>query len=177
MKLKAILATTNDGIIGHEQDMPWPFSKTDLGRFKKLTGEDDLFMGRKTFDTIIQKVKKPLPKRKHWVLSTNLVHDHDQVNVIHSPKELPHELDDVTMWMIGGATIYNQYMLRGVPKQGASANFPVYTQVDEIHWSFFPGKYKGDAVVDARLEDALEDFNMINCKVCDDHIYIHLERK
>ena len=52
--------------------MPWDGNyPADLKHFRELTRGKPLLMGRKTFDSIIQRNGKPLPGRDHYVLTSN----------------------------------------------------------------------------------------------------------
>lgn len=62
-----IYAMTLDGIIGSKGRLPWPHLKRDMNRFKKLTLNKTVIMGRKTYESI----GKELPKRQNLILSRN----------------------------------------------------------------------------------------------------------
>lgn len=62
--LALIVAMTPDGIIGKDGKIPWHYPE-DLKRFKALTTNHAIVMGRKTFESI----GRPLPNRTNIVLS------------------------------------------------------------------------------------------------------------
>ena len=64
MATSIIVAMTPDRVIGRDGRLPWRLS-TDLQRFKRLTMEHHLIMGRKTFDSI----GRLLPGRETVVVS------------------------------------------------------------------------------------------------------------
>ena len=66
MSIKLICAISKNNVIGNENKLPWNISE-DLKRFKELTTNNWIVMGRKTFDSI----GRPLPNRKNIVLSKN----------------------------------------------------------------------------------------------------------
>lgn len=68
IKIRLIFASTNEGGIGLNCDMPWGKSlKSDLARFKELTMGNTVVMGFKTYKSI----GKPLAGRNNVVLSKN----------------------------------------------------------------------------------------------------------
>ena len=65
-EIKMIVALDRAGIVGKGNKIPWQL-KRDMKTFKRLTKNNVIIMGRKTFESI----GKPLPKRKNIVLTTN----------------------------------------------------------------------------------------------------------
>ena len=61
-----IYARAANGAIGHEDTLPWRLP-ADLKRFKALTMNKPMIMGRKTFDSL----PGLLPGRRHIVLTRN----------------------------------------------------------------------------------------------------------
>ena len=62
-----IVAMTEDGVIGLGGTLPWHYS-ADLKRFKRVTLNSTIIMGRKTWDSLpIQ----PLPERQNIVITRN----------------------------------------------------------------------------------------------------------
>ena len=66
MSIKLICAVSKNNVIGYNNKLPWNISE-DLKRFRELTSENIIVMGRKTYDSI----GRPLPKRENLVLSKN----------------------------------------------------------------------------------------------------------
>ena len=56
---KTNLCISKNNVIGNNNKLPWNISE-DLKRFKELTSENIIVMGRKTFDSI----GRPLPIEK-----------------------------------------------------------------------------------------------------------------
>lgn len=100
---KAIAAMSLNHAIGCEQKLPWHIPE-ELKWFKQVTLNQTLVMGRKTFESM---GCRPLPQRKTYVLTRSNV-DFQGVEVIHSPEELYHL--DGTVWVCGGAQIYEQFL-------------------------------------------------------------------
>lgn len=69
MKFSIIVATDKHGGIGKGNKIPW-HQPADLRRFRELTMNHPLIIGRKTWESI----GRPLPGRTMIVLSANAVH-------------------------------------------------------------------------------------------------------
>lgn len=108
MKLSAIVAMSENEVIGVEGRLPWHLSE-DLKRFKRLTMGSPIIMGRKTFESI----GKPLPGRENLVLSRADV-EWEGVQVFNSMDALLHHLkvqpDQSQAFVIGGSEIYQAFM-------------------------------------------------------------------
>lgn len=101
-----IAAVSTNNVIGKNGQLPWHL-KTDLQRFKKLTENHVIIMGRKCFESI----GKPLPNRTNVVVSSNT--DLEIPGCIVKPS-LQYAADyansryDSTPFIIGGGTLYRQ---------------------------------------------------------------------
>jgi dihydrofolate reductase len=108
MQIKMILATDSNGCIGYNNDLVFK-SRKDLKRFKELTTNNIVVMGSKTYESL---GSKPLPNRINIVLSNKLndnnVHVYNNINTMLS--EMIQYYPDKTIWIIGGANIYNQFI-------------------------------------------------------------------
>jgi dihydrofolate reductase len=62
------VAVADNLVIGSDNDLPWYFPE-DLKRFKEITLGKTVVMGRKTFESIVKRLGKPLPGRKNVVIS------------------------------------------------------------------------------------------------------------
>ena len=79
IKIAAIVAMANNRCIGKNNDMPW-YIPEDFKHFKAKTLGKPIIMGRKTFQSIIDRNGKPLPKRQNIVISrTGYDYDHPDV--------------------------------------------------------------------------------------------------
>ena len=111
MKINIIVANCFYGGIGKSNTLPFSFKK-DLKYFSKITkGEKDfsngLLMGRNTWESL---PNKPLPKRHNYVISNTLRGDY-VFNTIDSCIEHSRKQDLHTLWVIGGAKIYEEFIL------------------------------------------------------------------
>ena len=68
MSLSIICALAANRVIGRMNRLPWHLPE-DLAYFKKATFGRPVIMGRKTFDSIIKILGKPLPGRKNIIIS------------------------------------------------------------------------------------------------------------
>lgn len=105
--LSLIVATTYEGIIGHEGKLLWRIP-TDLKFFKEKTLGHKILMGRKTFESL----GKPLPGREHIVLTRD---EHyaapEGVTLIHRLEEvLPYAQEEEEVFLIGGGELFRQFM-------------------------------------------------------------------
>jgi dihydrofolate reductase len=108
-RLILLAAVAQRNVIGIRNELPWHLPE-DLKRFKALTTGHTVAMGRKTFDSIVTRLGKPLPNRRsvvltrdrHWAPS---VGDAASVRVVHGVDELL-ALSDDPIYIIGGAEIY-----------------------------------------------------------------------
>jgi len=64
-----IAAMSSNRVIGKDNKLP-RYLPEDLKRFKDLTSEETVLMGRQTFESI----GKPLPGRNNIVVSKHLTH-------------------------------------------------------------------------------------------------------
>ena len=100
---KAIVAVSQDGVIGRNGDLPWRLSG-DLQWFKKITMGHTILMGRKTWDSL----PKALPGRENWVLSRRNLRS-EGMRLFSSLKDVAEHLPDrQTLFVIGGGEVYRQ---------------------------------------------------------------------
>ncbi len=104
--LSIIVAKAKNNVIGKNNKLIWHI-QDDMKRFKKLTMNHTIIMGRNTFESL----GKVLPNRFHIVLTNdkNYRIDNKNVLVIHNISELNKYVNDENEnFVIGGASIYNQ---------------------------------------------------------------------
>lgn len=89
--------------IGINNQLPWRLPE-DLAHFKRVTLNQPIIMGRKTFESI----GRPLPKRRNIVVTRNLNWRHDGVEVVHSLNEAMQLIGDEPASIVGGAEIYKE---------------------------------------------------------------------
>ena len=140
-----IYARAANGVIGKDGTLPWHLP-ADLKRFKALTMGRPMIMGRKTF----QSLGKPLPGRRHIVLTRRETWDSEGADVARTVDEaLALARQDASasqIAIIGGAAVYDVFR-------------PLAQRIEltEIH-----ADYEGDTVMkplsDEWVAIAREDF-------------------
>lgn len=95
--------------IGKNNNLPWHL-KEDLAFFHRTTKNHTVVMGRKTYESIISKIGKPLPNRRNIILTRR--HDfyiqHPDCHVVHSYHEILEITHDI--FVIGGSEIYELFL-------------------------------------------------------------------
>lgn len=98
--ISIIAAVSLNNCIGVNNSIPWKI-KEDMQLFKKLTTNNTIIMGRKTFESI----GKPLPNRKNIVITSSKI---DGIETYNSLKESLNNKDNI--FLIGGSKIYLEGM-------------------------------------------------------------------
>ncbi|MCW2639745.1 MAG: hypothetical protein JWP76_2051 [Dactylosporangium sp.] len=62
VRTSLLLAATEDDVIGRDNDLPWHLP-TDMRRFKALTAGHVVVVGRRTHESILSRLGRPLPGR------------------------------------------------------------------------------------------------------------------
>ena len=102
MLLTAVVAATENNVIGRDNGMPWHLP-ADLQHFKSVTLGSPVLMGRKTFEAI----GRPLPGRRNLVLTRSAAFSVPGLEVVHSLEEAIALAGDVPeLMIIGGAALY-----------------------------------------------------------------------
>lgn len=68
IKITAVTAMAQNGVIGKDNELPWHIPD-DLRHFKVRTLGKPVIMGRKTFESVLTYLGKPMPKRESIVVS------------------------------------------------------------------------------------------------------------
>ena len=102
MAIKLICAISKNNVIGNENKLPWSISE-DLKRFKELTSNNWIVMGRKTFDSI----GKHLPNRINIVMTRDSNFMHEGIEVVSNMDDaLNFVKKSEEVFVIGGSAIY-----------------------------------------------------------------------
>lgn len=108
MIVSAIVATAKNGVIGHNNEIPW-YLPADLAYFKRTTINHPVIMGRNTFHSI----GRPLPKRTNIVITRDPFFSADGILVAHDIEEalsLAEQTGAEETFIIGGGQIYSKSM-------------------------------------------------------------------
>ena len=148
--IKLIVAASYNGVIGKEGKLPWILPK-DLTLFKEKTIGNTVVMGRKTYESIPDRLR-PLPNRDNIVLSrSDYDPGHEDVMVCHSLREAMDMYDKANdLWIIGGAALF---------KEGLQ-------YANEVHLTTVPVNISGDAFFEFPLSERNASFEVI-----EDHNY------
>ena len=104
-ELFCIYARAANGVIGKDGSIPWHIP-ADLKRFKALTMGLPMIMGRKTFESF----GKPLPGRRHIVLTRRERWDSSGAEVVRSIDEALARAGDGKVAIVGGTAIYDVFL-------------------------------------------------------------------
>jgi dihydrofolate reductase len=130
MEVTLIVAVAENGVIGADGGVPWHYP-ADLRHFKHETTGHPVIVGRRTFESIVDRIGGPLPDRTNIVLSSG---DPEVPAGVLVATGLDEALDAAratgaeTAYVIGGQTVYEQSLPR--------ADRLVVTEI--------PGSYDGD---------------------------------
>lgn len=102
--LAIIVAIGKNNVIGLNNELPWKLSG-DLKYFAKITTGKSVLMGKNTFQSIINRLGKPLPNRKNYVLSSTLT-SIDNIEIVTDLQKFIADHKDEEIYAIGGASVY-----------------------------------------------------------------------
>jgi dihydrofolate reductase len=103
-----VAALGKNRVIGDGNGLLWHISD-DLKRFKEKTGNHPVIMGRKTFESILAVLGKPLPGRANIVITRNPDYAHEGAIIVSSLEDafkVAGTLDTEEVHIGGGAEIY-----------------------------------------------------------------------
>ena len=130
-----IAAAAENNALGKDNQLLWHIPD-DFKRFKQITSEHYIIMGRKTFESF----PKPLPNRTHVIITRQKDYLAEGCIVVHSLEEaISISPKDEEVFVIGGAEIYTQSisiadkieLTRVHTSLEADAYFPTF---DVNHW-------------------------------------------
>lgn len=109
MKVSAVVAASENGIIGRDGGLPWHVS-SDLKLFKEITLGKPVIMGRRTWESL---PRKPLPGRRNVVITRNKTYKAEGAEVAASIDEaLALCAGEEEVSIIGGGQVYADAMGR-----------------------------------------------------------------
>ena len=148
-----IVAIADNGVIGNKGHLPWYLSE-DLKRFKKLTLKNPVLMGRKTFDSIFQRLGSGLPERENLILTRTKDCKNIEQNI-----HFFNQVDQVFRWMqkknyknlfiAGGTSVYDKFLpvAKRIEVTHICENFEgdtVFPNWDKKNWKTTKGEMKKD---------------------------------
>jgi dihydrofolate reductase len=160
MNLTIIAAIAENRVIGNKGKVPWYISE-DLKRFRRLTLDHPVIMGRKTYEAIVEGLGHPLEKRTNIILSKNqeipgVLTAHSIGDAIRKASEY-----DKIAYVIGGQSVYEQ-----------TIKLAYRMELTEVK-----GGYRGDAFfpefkIDEWAKEYVDSVFINQGKVCDFVTYI-----
>lgn len=129
-------------VIGKENGLLWHVP-ADMKRFKAITLGHPVIMGRKTFESIVAILGKPLPGRTNIVVTRNSGYEHKGALIAVSLEEafaLAATLNPTEIHIGGGAELYQQAL----------------PFVDRLHLTFFFDEKDGDTFFPDFSQDFIE---------------------
>lgn len=107
-KVGMIAACDLNGVIGHDNNLPWT-NREDLLRFQELTMDSTVIMGRKTYDSLPVNKKtgvKLAGRIKHVLSHQNGINTKDTMWFCDLNKALLACPSNRAIWIIGGESLY-----------------------------------------------------------------------
>jgi dihydrofolate reductase len=111
-----VAAVAENGVIGADGGMPWHHPE-DLRRFKETTTGHPVVMGRRTYESIVDRLGEPLPGRTSVVLSTRdldlpggAVLASSVEEALSLAREDCEERGVSTVYVAGGGSVYEQFL-------------------------------------------------------------------
>jgi dihydrofolate reductase len=128
-----VAAVARNHVIGAGNRLPWHLPE-DLKRFKRLTMGAPVIMGRKTHESILERLGRPLPGRRHIVVTRQPDAGWPGCEVAHSLDDaIALALDAPEVFVIGGAELYRLALPRA----------------DRLHLTLIDADYPGDTLFPA----------------------------
>ena len=110
--MNAIVVVDQNWAIGRGGDLLFSLP-TDMKRFRALTLNGTVILGRKTLDSFPG--GKPLPKRRNIVITRHTDCNREGIEIVANPDaalELAGDINDENLWVIGGGSIYTALLKR-----------------------------------------------------------------
>jgi dihydrofolate reductase len=163
VKTSLIVAATDDDVIGRDNDLPWHLPD-DLRRFKALTSGHVVVVGRKTHESIVNRLGKPLPGRISVVVSREKRPGADTVifeNSVSAALSVARGIEAFAgrdeVFVIGGAQVYTEAL----------------PEVDRVYLTRVHLSVDGDAAMPAGW---LKDFSLVSQEQRDTYTWETYER-
>ncbi len=151
--MKLIVACDPKGGIGYNNKLPWSKIRGDLPRFKALTDEGVVVMGRNTWESL---PKKPLIGRLNFVVTSQTLNL--PFGAIAVPN-LNHFGEYKNAWLIGGAKLINSS----------------WHMIDEVHLTKTLDQYYCDTFIDLLYLE--NNYDLDRSEFNGDHVYQIWKRK
>ena len=108
--MNCIAAVSSEWGLGKNNQLLFHIAE-DLKRFRRLTTGGTLILGRKTLESFPG--RRPLPNRRHLVLTRQAAYHADGVEIFHSVEDVLKTAKDIPedlIWVAGGGEIYRAFL-------------------------------------------------------------------
>ena len=159
MIVSLIVAVSENGVIGKDNDLIWHLPK-DMKFFKKTTMGHHVIMGRKNFESIPHKYS-PLPNRTNVIITRQADYIAEGcvgVNSVEAALEIAKQNGDTEPFIIGGGQIYKLALEAGL--------------VDKIYLTKVHHSFEGDTFF-PELNTEWKEMERINHKADEKHAYAY----
>ena len=140
---RMIVAFDKNFLIGAGKNLPWRHFPEDMARFKRITLNHTVLMGRKTWESLPDK-SRPLPDRKNFVLTNNPDYVALGATVVRSFEEFE-SLADGEVYVIGGKAIFDR----------------VCGRCDKMYLTCIDDEYEGDTYLSRHT---WRSFKFLHCQ-------------
>ncbi len=157
MKVSLIVAVSENGVIGKNNDLIWHLPK-DIKFFKETTMGHHVIMGRKNFESIPHKYS-PLQGRTNVVITRQTNYTAKGcvvVNSVESALKIAKQNGDIEPFIIGGGQIYKLALERNL--------------VNKVYLTKIHHTYKGDTFF-PEIGNDWKEVERIDCKANEKHAH------
>jgi len=157
--MKLIVACDPDGGIGYQNKLPWSKIEGDLPRFKELTLDKVVVMGRNTWESL---PKKPLPMRTNFVITSD-------------PFSLPYQVNHEKVFAISDINTLKKFNENACIIGGAKVIESAWSLITTVHLTKTFATYTCDTFID--LLKLQNEFILESSTQYTDHTYEIWKRK
>lgn len=149
--LSISVAVAKNNVIGKDNTLPWHISE-DLKRFKRITSDKKMIMGRKAFESL----PGILPNREHIIITrnTDFKVDSDMVTIVYDLNSLVEKYSkcEDEIFVIGGAEIYEQLLpyVQKIYLTQIDENFDGDTYFPELNYNEFKTEFTSEKFTDEK---------------------------
>ena len=157
MIVSLIVAASENGVIGKDNDLIWHLPK-DMKFFKETTMGHHVIMGRKNFESIPHKYS-PLPNRTNVIITRQADYTAEGcvvVNSVEAALEIAKQNGDTEPFIIGGGQIYKIALEQKL--------------VDKIYLTKVYHSFEGDTFF-PELNSDWKEIERIDCKADEKHAH------
>ncbi|MEE2700270.1 MAG: dihydrofolate reductase [Bacteroidota bacterium] len=157
MKVSLIVAVSENGVIGKDNDLIWHLPN-DMRFFKETTTGHHVIMGRKNFESIPHKFR-PLPNRTNVIITRQTDYKAEGCIVVHAVEEalaIAKKNADEEVFIIGGGQIYELVLEADL--------------VDKIYLTKVHNTFDGDTYF-PELNDDWKEVEKIQNQADEKHLY------